>query len=175
MARATHIRNSQSSDNSSWIQIPKPQSVRMLDTKRWLQDGYRNKKIRSKNEVLVPIDANAVEAKFSSHDVKGFWKIFWNLMNNIEICISFNKASGKSPNGRYRSLHWTLGFVWEILTAHVDDQEAPKEKVCAIFSRKWFVKVACPSGLGWISSVMDDKRARLLFLKAVWYVFEASQ
>lgn len=107
LARATHVRNSDSRDDLARLEIPKAKSISLLDTKSRFQNRDRNNKVRSKNNVLIKVHTQSVRRELLSKNVKSTLNILRPLMDDVTIGISLDQSAGRCTDG----------------TAHVGDEE----------------------------------------------------
>jgi hypothetical protein len=56
----TYVRDSKGAENLLSVQVPKTESVGVANTQGRLQDGDRLHEVRSKNELLLPVNAETV-------------------------------------------------------------------------------------------------------------------
>lgn len=63
---STYIWNGDRADDRSRSKIPKSKSVRVLDAKRWLQDCDWDHEVGCENDILIPVNAEAVWAELLS-------------------------------------------------------------------------------------------------------------
>lgn len=57
---STYIGNGNGGDNLASVKIPETKSISLLNTRGRLEDGQRDNKVRSKDDLLLPVDAQAV-------------------------------------------------------------------------------------------------------------------
>jgi hypothetical protein len=105
--RDTHIRNSNSRNNSAALEIPEAESVGLLDTSSGLQNRQRDNKVRGEKDVLLKVNAETVRRELLPKDVEGAVNIFGPLVDNVALRVSLNEAAGGSTNG----------------TTHIGDEE----------------------------------------------------
>ena len=72
----------------------------MTDTQGRLQNSNRLHKVRSKDQLLLPVDAQTVGRELLTQDVEGTLDILWPLVNDVKIGISLNETTGAGSNRR---------------------------------------------------------------------------
>jgi hypothetical protein len=107
---ASAVRDGNCGNDLARTEFPEAKRVGFLDAgdTRGLQDGDRHNKVRCQDDVLLEIDGKAMRAELLAKDVEGRGNILGPLVNDVEVGIGLNEATGRSTDSR----------------AHVGDEEA---------------------------------------------------
>ena len=71
----------------------------MNDLQAWLQNRKGNDEIRGEDDVLVPVDTQAMWVELLSENVKGAGDIFWPLVDDIEVGICLYQTTWGGSKG----------------------------------------------------------------------------
>jgi hypothetical protein len=104
-----HIRNSNGADDLTAGKIPKSQGVGMLDTSGGLKDSDWDDKVRSEDDVLLPVNREAVWRELLAQDVQDSWHILRPLMDDVEVCVRLHETTGSGADRSYRFSAERLG------------------------------------------------------------------
>ena len=95
-----YIRDGESAENLSRVQIPETQCIGAADSETWLQDSNRLDKVRSQNELLLPIDTESVRRELLFKDVESAFHILGPFVNDVKVGISLDETTRRGTNSR---------------------------------------------------------------------------
>lgn len=72
----------------------------MPNPRTGLQDTDRLHKVRSKNELLVPVNAQSVRRVLFAKNVQGALQVFGPLVDDVKILISLDQTAGRGTQCR---------------------------------------------------------------------------
>lgn len=150
---AAAVGDGDGAEDGAGLQVPQAQSVGAQDLERRLEDAERHDEVGCQDDVLVPVDAQAVRAELLAQDVEQARNVFGPLVDDVEVGVGLDEAAGRGADGG----------------AHVRDEEAAVCSVSLLRSVMMRLVHAYPSGLARISSVMEPRMPRLLFRNFGWY------
>lgn len=64
-----------------------------------LENGDGNNEVGREDDVLVPVDGEAVGGELLAEDIEGSRNVFWPFVDDIEIGVSLDKAAGGGTDG----------------------------------------------------------------------------
>ncbi len=96
----TYVGDGNGADDRASIQLPKTQSVVMLDPKRRLEDGNGNDEVGGEKDVLFPINRQTmgIEWLFDNIEVSCNIGQGREFVDDVVVCIGFDYASWRSSS-----------------------------------------------------------------------------
>lgn len=95
----TYVGDGNCRNDAARVKVPESQGVGLLDSGRWLQNRQGYDKVRSKNNLLLEVNAQTVRGELLFKNVKRALNIFWPLMDDVTTSISLDKSARGSANG----------------------------------------------------------------------------
>lgn len=96
----THVRNCNRVEDLLGVQIPQTKSVCMPDLRDRLQDSDGLDKVRSQNELLLPVNTQSMGRVLLSQDVESALDILRPLVNDVKVLISLDQTARAGTQSR---------------------------------------------------------------------------
>lgn len=96
----TYIGNGNGANDGASREIPQAQRVGLLDAQSGLQDRDGNDKVRSQNDVAVPVDRQPMGGVLLPEDVEGAGHVGQGgpLGNDVKVLVRLDQAAGRSAD-----------------------------------------------------------------------------
>lgn len=95
-------------DDGPVLEVPEPESRSLLDAESGLENAERHNKVRSQDDLLLKVDAEAVGVELLAENVEGALNIFGPLVDDVTSGVRLDEAAGRGADG----------------ATHVSDEEA---------------------------------------------------
>lgn len=106
----------------------------MANSKTGLQDTDRLDEVGSKDELLLPVDAQSVGRKLLTQNVEGALHILRPLVNDVKVGIGLNETAGRGTHGRTHvgNEESTIGLSTDLICNGAENTAITLEELGAV-------------------------------------------
>jgi len=130
----TYVRDGKSADNLSRVEIPETKGISMAHSKTGLQDSDGLDEVRSKDELLLPVNAQSVRRELLTKNVEGALHILRPFVDDVKVGIGLDKTTGGRTHGRTHvgDEETTIGLGTDLIRNGSEDTAVTLEELGAV-------------------------------------------